>query len=766
MGIHSQPSKMNGCSKLLVGSTSLFGVLALVFVILYATKSATEPDVPDSPTYPAEDVKAAARVLDWMDQTADPCNDFYQYACGGWLEKTELPKSSGRYSTFDDADTAMNKILKKELSKEKTTTEAESIGKAKDFYKECLDKSTIEKNSFAGLQSLVTTLGGWPMADGSSVEKSDVEPAILAKSFYNFATQAAIQPIMSAAVDIDKTDVRLHIASVDQPGLFLGSNSYYVSIEDSEANRDLKNAYIEYVATVAKHYCEDSSSSVSCDDVKIQAAAEMVYDFENVLASIVVDGTTRSSDEDATWSPTTLGAFVVKYPNLGPIVDALLHEMFDPLENVPVVDSDLRMNDASVPFFEKFDQWLVDSFVSPGDDVVLGNIEQMQNFMILRMLADLSFALPEKYLVAEDKLNFVRYGTSERSNREESCINLSNNQLPFPVGAIYVEKAFTAETRAQVFTMIENIINSFNTKILDEQNDWMDDETKLKAHEKSDMVKSYVGYPDYIIDDQAQMDEDYSDFIITEGEFFSALASIRSKKVKEDIKMFGQPTDRDRWGGKVAWVNAFYSPTRNTITIPAGILQDPFLFPGSSTAMNYGGIGMVIGHELTHGFDDSGAQYDGIGNKQDWWSEESLEKFKVRADALAAQYSAYYWDQAQANLNGKFENGENIADNGGIRETFYAYEKWAQDNEDKVLPGLENLSWQQQIFVGYSQVWCGLYTDAEAKRRVKIDVHAPGPFRVLGPLANFDEFSNAFQCNAGDLYFPPNANQTERVRVW
>ena len=210
--------------------------------------------------------------------------------------------------------------------------------------------------------------------------------------------------------------------------------------------------------------------------------------------------------------------------------------------------------------------------------------------------------------------------------------------LSFSKQSVYVAKAFGPEAKQQTDEMIENVVDTFENVILDEQTSWMDDTTKKEAHEKAKMVEPFIGYPEYIIDDQAKMDADYDDYKVDEAKCFDNVLEGNKRKFVEDINSLIKPTERDRWSTGPAIVNAWYSPTRNTITFPAGILQAPFFDIGQSVAMNYGGIGMVIGHELTHGFDDQGRHYDGIGNKKDWWQEESKVEFDKKAQCLADQY--------------------------------------------------------------------------------------------------------------------------------
>jgi len=311
--------------------------------------------------------------------------------------------------------------------------------------------------------------------------------------------------------------------------------------------------------------------------------------------------------------------------------------------------------------------------------------------------------------------------------------------------------------------MVDAILDSFKNKILKEQVDWMDDVTKQKANDKVDAVFSNMGYPNYIVTDTPRLDAEYADLKISSNLFQNYANQLKFEFLNglSEIKL---PIDSTEWSTRLppAVVNAYYSPTQNSINFPAGILQFPFYDRYQSMASNFGAIGVVIGHELTHGFDDSGSQYGADGNKFDWWNNETRSNFDERGKGMADQYSKYYWDQACKNLDGKATLGENIADNGGLRESFFAYEKWASENNDVVLPGMQDMSWQQQFFLGYAQVWCSIYTDEEASNRIDTDVHSPAAFRVLGPLSNFEEFGKAFQCEKGtDVYYPK-----ETQRVW
>ena len=541
------------------------------------------------------------------------------------------------------------------------------------------------------------------------------------------------------------------LVTIDQPGLFLGSESYYEwNDKYAEQNEIFKTAYKNYFADLAFQTCKDSGNS-NCDRNAFFAEAEKVYKAENELASISDSGVDRSSDEDLTWNKMTISAF----ENVENVkVEAILKRVFQPVGYD--IDSSTEINVRAVAFFEKFNDWINKQ-----------DLATLNNLFVFRSTVQFIESLPDSYKSIRDDFNLVYTGTSKRRERYEICIDETINALPFPTSVLYLNEAYPPEAKADTEVMVDYILQSFSDVILDEQNDWMDAETKVKAHEKVDAVSTNIGYPDYIIDESdTRLDDDFADLAIDQ-DMYTNYVNLLAFNHKNRLNVINSPIDNTAWDPSLppAIVNAFYDPTQNSINFPAGILQYPFYDNFQSMATNFGGIGVVIGHELTHGFDDSGALYGPTGNKENWWGDSTRVEFNKRGDAMAEQYSSYYWDQAKKNVNGRFTLGENIADNGGLRESFFAYKQWLQDgNTDITLPGMEEMTWEQKYFLGYAQVWCTLYTDEEASKRIDTDVHSPAPFRVQGPLSNFDEFGKAFQCEQGkDVYFPKEEDQ---VRVW
>jgi len=720
-------------------STVVFLACGITFSVLYFTDDASaDPEMPAEPS--KAQVNAGSRILNAMDESADPCEDFWQYSCGGWLKQNTLPSSKGRLTTFDQADDVLTTVLKAELEK---STGKGSIKKAQDYYASCMDTETVEASGSADMIAYVNdVLGGWPIGGDAFTDNASYDDFIK-DSIVKFATNAGGLPLVGIYTSVDEEAVESHIIAMDQPGLLLLTEQNYESKQSGTEKQ--KEAYINFLTDYAKLYCDETNANDNCKRETIRNTAEDVYALENNIANIVVERTTRAADSSLTFNKKTVAQFALDHGHWGEVIVSAMKEIYS--QNGQEVTDLTIMNDSSEDYFD-----LLQSVIALGDQSVI------QSWMVFRALANSIDVMPAEYMASQNILNEVLYGTTSRDDRYISCIAATNNALAFPVGSLYVKEAFDEDSKIVMDDMIEMIRVIFETEILDDA-DWMDEPTKSQARIKAEAVVQFIGYPDYIVDPaQTKMDADYASLTVSDSAF-NNLVNSGVMKYKEDIEILSAPTERDRWSTGPAIVNAWYSPTRNSITFPAGILQPPFYDSGASKASNYGGIGTVIGHELTHGFDDQGSQYGADGNKNNWWSEESAAGFAVNGKCMSDQYSAFYWDQADMNVNGEATLGENIADNGGIRESFFAYREWSKTNEDVKPPGTNHLSYEQQFFLGFSQVWCAKYTDAEAANRVKTDVHSPNPFRVEGPLGNFVEFAKAFECTKGQKYYPDDTCQ-------
>ncbi|PNJ47901.1 MMEL1 isoform 4 [Pongo abelii] len=385
----------------------------------------------------------------------------------------------------------------------------------------------------------------------------------------------------------------------------------------------------------------------------------------------------------------------------------------------------------------------------------------IQNYLVWRLVLDRIGSLSQRFKDTRVNYRKALFGTMVEEVRWRECVGYVNSNMENAVGSLYVREAFPGDSKSMVRELIDKVRTVF-VETLDELG-WMDEESKKKAQEKAMSIREQIGHPDYILEEtNRRLDEEYSNLNFSEDLYFEN--SLQNLKVgaQRSLRKLREKVDPNLWIIGAAVVNAFYSPNRNQIVFPAGILQPPFFSKEQPQALNFGGIGMVIGHEITHGFDDNGRNFDKNGNMMDWWSNFSTQHFREQSECMIYQYGNYSWDLAdEQNVNGFNTLGENIADNGGVRQAYKAYLKWmAEGGKDQQLPGLD-LTHEQLFFVNYAQVWCGSYRPEFAIQSIKTDVHSPLKYRVLGSLQNLAAFADTFHCARGTPMHPK-----ERCRVW
>nr|KAF6478122.1 membrane metalloendopeptidase [Molossus molossus] len=384
----------------------------------------------------------------------------------------------------------------------------------------------------------------------------------------------------------------------------------------------------------------------------------------------------------------------------------------------------------------------------------------LQNFMSWRFIMDLVSSLSRTYKESRNAFRKALYGTTSETATWRRCVNYVNGNMDNAVGRLYVEAAFAGESKHVVEDLIAQIREVF-IQTLDDLT-WMDAETKKRAEEKALAIKERIGYPDDLISDDNKLNKDYEELNYKEDEYFENIIQGLKLGQNRQLKRLREKVDKDEWISGAAVVNAFYSSARNQIVFPAGILQPPFFSARQPNSLNYGGIGMVIGHEITHGFDDNGRNFNKDGDLIDWWTQQSANNFKEQSQCMVEQYGNFSWDLAGGqHINGINTLGENIADNGGIGQAYRAYQNYVKKNgEEKLLPGLD-LNHKQLFFLNFAQVWCGTYRPEYAVNSIKTDAHSPGNFRIIGTLQNSAEFSEAFHCLKNSYM-----NPRRKCRVW
>ncbi|XP_069771401.1 membrane metallo-endopeptidase-like 1 isoform X1 [Narcine bancroftii] len=685
-------------------------------------------------------VAAAARLIQKMDPSVSPCEDFYKYACGGWLNRNIIPETSSRYSIFDILRDELEIILKGVLERT-DDRDRDAFKKAKQLYKSCINDTLIAERDSEPLLSLLDALGGWPVATPDwNVMK---EPGwsletILPQLNANYNKRV----IMDMFVWTDDRDSSRHIIYIDQPSLGMPSRDYY--FRDGNYKR-VREAYLQFMIAVAEMIREDRN--ITRNDSFVEEEMMKVLELETEMANATAAPEERH-DVTQIYNKMTLSQLQIRFDLHG----------FNWMQFIQGVMSS------------------VDIEVHPEEEVVvygtpyLQNLKYilpkyskstLQNYLVWRLIIDRVSNLSRRYKDSRANYRKALYGTTVEEARWRECASYINANMENAVGALYVREAFAGESKRMVKDLIDKIREVF-IETLDDL-EWMDPASKQKAQEKAMAIKEQIGYPDYILEeDNPRLDQEYVHLNFSESKYFENILENLRAGAQKSLRKLREQVKQDVWIIGAAVVNAFYSPNRNQIVFPAGILQPPFFSKHQLQALNFGGIGMVIGHEITHGFDDNGRNYDKDGNMYDWWSNFSATHFKDQTGCMVHQYGNYTWDLAGGqNVSGISTLGENIADNGGVRQAYKAYLKWVKlEGEEIKLPGL-NLTHKQLFFLNFAQVWCGLYRPEYASQAIKTDVHTPLKFRVIGSLQNFEAFAEAFQCSRGNVMHP-----VKKCRVW
>ncbi|NWW47078.1 NEP protein, partial [Pedionomus torquatus] len=734
-----KPKKKLRWSGLEIGLTVvviLLAIVAITMIVLYATYD-------DGICKTSDCIKSAARILENMDTTAKPCDDFYQYACGGWLKRNVIPETSSRYSNFDILRDELEVVLKDVLDVP-SNNDIPAVQKAKTLYRSCINETTIDSRGGKPLITLLPDVADWPVAttnwDSSYGTVWTAETAIA-----QLNSKYGKKVLINFFVGTDDKNSSAHIIHIDQPGLGLPSRDYY---ECTGAYKEACSAYVDFMISVAKLILQEKNIFFNESDVSEQM--KRVMDLEKEIAN----ATTKSEDRNdplLLYNKMTLAQL---QNNFSLEID---HKIFNWSKFINDIMSTVQINVENTEHVIVYDP---DYLIKLKSILNKYTPRDLQNYMVWRFVMDLVNSLSRNYKDTRNAFRKALYGTTSETAVWRRCANYVNGNMENAVGRLYVEEAFAGDSKHVVEEMIADIRGVF-IETLDELT-WMDAETKNKAEQKAIAIRERIGYPDEIVTDDNKLNSEYQELNYKEEEYFENIIQNLVFTQKKRLKKLREKVDKEEWISGAAVVNAFYSASRNQIVFPAGILQPPFFSASQPKSLNYGGIGMVIGHEITHGFDDNGRNFNENGDLIDWWTEESARNFKELSQCMVYQYGNFSWDLAGGqHLSGINTLGENIADNGGIRQAYKAYENFVKKHgKEKLLPGLE-MNHKQLFFLNFAQVWCGTYRPEYAVNSIKTDVHSPGKFRVIGSLQNSPEFAEAFSCSKTNYMDP-----AKKCRVW
>ncbi len=672
--------------------------LSLVATALVAQSPATRP---------------ANKAIDPMnmDTSVKACDDFYQYANGGWLKGATIPADKARFGSFEalaDRNRDALHLILEETSKRLDWKKGSLEQKVGDFYASGMDQTAIEKLGAAPLK---------PWLDRIEAIRSTKDLAPLLAAFHGARAGGGG---FGFGVAQDAKNSTQYIAQLNQGGLGLPDRDYYT--KDDAKSKELRAKYTAHVANMLVLVGEDPL------DARAHADAVMVVESRLAKASM-----TRVEQRDP--QKTYHKLLVSDLEQLAPHFDWKAY--FKGLGLKKIEDVNVRQPDffkefgimaeqITVPEWRAYLRWHAVSSAAP---------------LLSKAFVDEAFDFNSRILNGIPQ-------QQDRWKRVQATLD-TPSALGEAAGQLYVKKNFSPEAKQKMVVLIENLRAALKEKI--EALPWMGEDTKKQALRKLAAFRVKVGYPDRW--------KDASKIEVVRGDYYGNIMRARAFETRHNFEKLGQPIDRTEWGMTPPTVNAYYSPTLNEIVFPAGILQPPFFDANADDAVNYGGIGAVIGHEMTHGFDDSGSQYDADGNLKNWWTPEDRKAYDSRTDMVVKEFDAFKALPDQ-NVNGKLTLGENIADLGGVK---IAYAAWQKSLVGKTPAPIDGFTGPQRFFLNFAIIWRNVVRPEAMRLRLNTDPHSPGQYRTIGPLSNLPEFFTAFGCADGDAMKRPEA---VRPSIW
>ncbi|XP_021353180.1 endothelin-converting enzyme homolog isoform X2 [Mizuhopecten yessoensis] len=715
----------------LVCSIVLIAILASVVIWQYQNRYRVNAQLCDSQTC----VKTSAYILQKMDTSVDPCSDFYSYTCGNWVKTTVIPETEPKYGTFQVIQDQITNDLKKLFQSDSVMYKGHNstaIQKMKTYYNTCMDTDKIDKLDIQPVIEVINSFGSWTLSNTS--KPWDENNWNFMDAFVKIAKTGLNDPLLGIGVSNDDRNNSVNIINIGQSGLTLGSCEQYYT--NSSKYQALKDAYIDYGTRWTVY--------LGAEETEAKAKIEAIYNFEQQLA-LIFRTKEELQDPEKIYNKMSIKELQDNY--LGPTSMIHIHDYINGIFG-RVIPEDTQILVYTPRYLKDLTALLARTPKSV-----------LADYMVWTTVSSLSGYLPQRFIDLALILSKVESGVTKLEPRWKRCMGKAVGTAGYAAGALYVQDYFAETSKAQVEDILEQVRAAFISNLPSVT--WMDDVTRAKAAEKAEHVTKKIAYPDWILD-PTKLDTHYENLTITPGEFVKSLFAVLQYSVQKNLDKLGKPPDPEEWAMMPTEVNAYYSPTYNNIAFPAGILQKPFFDPDFPIPFNFGTVGMIIGHELTHGFDNSGRKFDLNGNLHNWWTNSSIDGFKRRAGCMVKQYSSYEVEHLGIHIRGETTLGENIADNGGIKTAYHAYRKWRNSHPDDELqyPGLD-LDDDQLFYVGFSQLWCSFYTPAYAKTSIVTDEHTYAKYRVIGALSNSDSFARAFHC-------PRNSpmNPEKKCEVW
>jgi len=645
--------------------------------------------------------------LSYLDKSVDPRDDFYQFANGSWLKTQQIPGNESSWGSFNEIIDRNYDNLKKileECAADKTVKPGTNRQRIKDFYLAGMDTVKLEKEGFAPIKPYL-----------AEIDKIKTNTEFF-KTLGRFHSKG-IPGVFNFFVYADLKNSVQNTQYFGQPQLGLPDKMFYTEAK-YEKMREAYKKHLENMFSLIGHYPESAKKY-----------ADVVFSIESKMAESSM-GRLELRNQEAQYNKFAKADFFKKNSNI------------DFTTYLTAIGAKAPFTDVIVTqplYFEKLNEMIKSV-----------PLEDWKTYLKWRLVHEGSQYMSSGF----EKENFSFYGTTmsgakEMKPRWKRTLRTIDGTVGEALGQIFVDKYFNADAKKRVNAMVDNLFASFKQRI--ETRDWMSAETKLKAAEKLGMITRKLGYPDKW--------KDYTALAIKNDSYLNNVFRASNFACNEMLGYIGKPVDKAKWGMTPPTVNAYYNPPNNEIVFPAGIMQPPFFNPNADDAFNYGVMGAVIGHELTHGFDDQGCKFDGSGNMVNWWTEEDKKKFDARTAVVRDQFSGYVAIDT-IHVNGQLTLGENIADLGGLTMTYYAYKKSLNGAKSTMVDGFTG---EQRFFLAWAQAWKVMMRPEYLKQMVATNPHSPGNFRANGPLSNMKEFYEAFDVKEGNKMYKP---ADKRAEVW
>ncbi|XP_078415679.1 phosphate-regulating neutral endopeptidase PHEX isoform X1 [Cetorhinus maximus] len=733
-------------SRLLKVALFVFVAATVVLSILLALvgKQGISPHFEER-CFTPECTEAAILIFNKINWSADPCENFFEFACGRWIKETPIPEDYSSYGTYSwvrqNVNVKLRELLENPIDEER---DKEVVQKTKELYHSCMNESAIEmEDAKPLLKFLKQPYLHWPVLETSNGPEGTwkEEEFNLLETLALLRGKFSNNILVRFFVATDDKNSNEHILKLDQASVFLPSQEDYLT-NSTEAQRS-RHALLQLMIDVAVHLGANTTTA--------RVDMESVLEFEIKLAKILIPHSNRTSE--------------ALYNKLNILYLQQTIPQFDWLRYMrTVINADLYPELSHINTSEEVVVYVPQYFKNLFQLLDTVDNRTIANYIVWRIVYRRTANLSQRFLTRRLEFLKVLTGATSLSARWDKCVDFVEYVVPYSIGRMFVEAHFQEDKKQLTEYLVAGVRWAF-LDMLEKENDWMDMETKSKAKEKAHGVLAKIGYPNFIMNDTL-ITNYLRNLTVSKTDYFENVLQSLKFFAQADFALLRRRVLKTEWYTNPITVNAFYSPTTNQIQFPAGELQKPFFWGEQyPLSISYGAIGVIVGHEFSHAFDDNGRKYDKNGNLHQWWSNASISSFNDKTECMIKQYDEYYWAPAGLQVKGQRTLGENIADNAGLRQAFRAYRKWIEEKrgskEEALLPGL-GLSNNQLFFLSYAHVRCSAYRPAAARNKILNGVHSPPEFRVIGSMSNFEEFSKAFSCPRTSVM-----NRGEKsCRVW